>query len=152
MIEGRIEISFRGFKGNAENQNWGESFMDKIILPKFKFDENVFKEIGKVIKDKQEKNLYYGYDIRGGMVKPKKQPSKYGGWRIFLNRGILFDSIEMESSINRARVFISANRSQIAYWLCTGTKKMVARPFFGLNRELKEDILKILKRQIYGNN
>lgn len=152
MIDLDINIDFTNYRGKAEGELWVNTFIDNVILPKLKFTDTTIKEMGETVKEQQEYNLFHSLDFKGGAVQKKKSPSKYGGMKTFLNTGELYRSVMMKlTGISEAEIFISANRSQIAYWLATGTRYMPSRPFFGVSEELKTKLNKIYFKQLNKN-
>ncbi len=150
MINAEINIEFLGFSEPVKGRNWVDTFMEKYILPKLKFTDVTLSKIGEDVKREQERNLENGLSYKGGVVKPKKKKSKSGSNRIFYDTGALFRSVMQKTGKEYVEIFIGANRSQIAYWLATGTRYMPSRPFFGISEELKTKIYERLKAQVYG--
>lgn len=152
MIDLDINIDFTNYSGKAEGDLWVNTFIDNVILPKLKFTDSTIKEMAEEVKQQQEYNLFHSLDYKGGAVQKKKSPSKYGGMKTFLNTGELYRSVMMKlTGISEAEIFISPNRSQIAYWLATGTRKMPSRAFFGVSDELKARLNKIYFKQLNKN-
>lgn len=145
-----FNIEFTNYKGKADDRLWIESFMDNVILKRMEVRQDTLKLMGEEAKRQQEYNLFHSLDYRGGAVAKKLNPSRYGGNKVFLNTGELYRSVMMNLTKTYAEIFIGNNRKQIAYWLATGTRKMVARPFFGLSEQLKQRISQIYYKQING--
>lgn len=150
MVNARIEIEFTNYKQPVENRNWVETFMDKVIMPRFNVTSETFKKIGDEVKKQQELNLTHSRGFDGRSLAPKLRPSKYGGKKLFFDTGELYRSVFMKYSKDYTEIFVGGNRKDIGYWLATGTKQMVARPWFGLSNDLKQKIYEILKQKIYG--
>ncbi|MDD5361039.1 MAG: hypothetical protein PHN88_02835 [Ignavibacteria bacterium] len=98
-------------------------------------------KVAEMIKESIEQNLYSGLDYFGNAVAPKKK-----GGRIFFESGELFKSVfNQDVSAFLSTVYIGTARDVIAGYLTNGTENMVARPFWGLNKNIDDKVEKIVE-------
>jgi len=100
------------------------------------------KDIANIIQKDIEVNIAFGLSINGGTVKPNKR-----GTRVLFKSGALFRSVINEPyNAGKGRIiYIGGDRTRIGGWLHYGTKRMVARPFFGYSKKTDNKINSYLK-------
>lgn len=106
------------------------------------------KRMAEEIKTNIDRNLKQGLKYSGGKVAPlsqatieiKKAKGRKEPYRVFLDSGVLFQSLRVvkiargysitfnKTKYPKTKVYVS----EVAQWLNDGTKRMPARPFFGI--------------------
>lgn len=144
------EIEYKGARYSLENGKWiGESIQDLRV--RLTLNESQLDKIAEAIQSRIQENLFRSKDYMGRPVEPNRPLTvkKKGHGKVFFDTGELYRSILIRKPGNREReVLVAEKRSQIAYWLQYGTKKMVARTFFGITPEAMAETKNILLKNI----
>lgn len=138
-----VELMYKGLRDDEGIHALEQSLDIKKLLPPEKL-----KQIADKVKEQIESNLMKGQSYLGGAVAPLKPSTikRKGSNRLFYDTGKLFDSITLQqNSLTEFQIGIASERNDVAVMLNYGTPKMAARPFFGINQEVFNEIEKILK-------
>lgn len=139
-------IEYQGAKYNIQDGKWIADFVQDLRL-KFILKESKLDKIAKVVQERIQDNLFKSKTYMGSAAEPNKPLTiiKKGHHKVFFHTGELYRSVLTRNPGDMQReVFIAEGRSQIAYWLQYGTKKMEPRPFFGVTPEAYTEIKKII--------
>jgi len=119
-------------------------FSPETIVFFEKVGQKTVDDIANIIQKDIEDNITSGLSIHGGKVTPNKK-----GTRVLFRTGLLSQSVVNEvlrSAVESGRViYLDYARAKIGGWLHRGTKKMVARPFFGYSQRTLNKINSYLK-------
>ena len=111
----------------------GTDFEKKVERMFYLISDKSINSVANIIAKDIEVNIAYGRSIYGGNVKPNRAKT-----RVLFKSGDLFRSVRNEKnndSGTKGRViFLDEGRAQIGSWLQYGTRRMVARPFFGISK------------------
>ena len=113
--------------------------------------ESQLQRIAEAIKKGIEYNILQGLEYTGSAVKPlaprtiKKKKSS----RPLFQTGVLSRSVVSKKETKDIyNIFVTGSRSTIAVWLQEGTKRMPSRPFFGISKNVDNEIDKILTEEV----
>jgi len=113
--------------------------------------ESQLQRIAEAIKKGIEYNILQGLEYTGSAVKPlaprtiKKKKSS----RPLFQTGVLSRSVVSKKETKDIyNIFITGSRSSIGVWLQEGTKRMPSRPFFGISKNVDNEIDKILTEEV----
>lgn len=143
-------IEYKGAKYNLEDGKWIADAVQDLRV-KLTLNESQLDKITEAIQSRIQENLFRSREYLGGFAEPNKPLTiiKKGHGKVFFHTGELYRSILKKRISNKEReVFVAEGRSQIAYWLQYGTKKMRPRPFFGITPEAMAEIKNILFKKI----
>lgn len=143
-------IEYQGAKYNLEDGRWIADFVQDLRL-RFILKESKLDDIAEVIQSRIQDNLFRSKEYLGGPAEPNRPLTiaKKGHGKVFFHTGELYRSILKDRISDKEReVFVAEGRSQIAYWLQYGTRKMKPRPFFGITPEAMAEIKNILFKNI----
>jgi len=146
MIDTTLNIEVSGKQYESSTGAWVDTFIQDIesfttVNP------SQLKQIAEAVKRGIETNIATGQKYTGGSVAPLALSTIHqkGSSRPLFRTGQLLGSVKLsQSGENIYEVFISSNRSEIASFLNFGTKKIPARPFFGISEAVLKNIEEIL--------
>lgn len=142
------------FKINIESNNQETVSIENVSDNVEKFitqKKTLLDNIAKLIQQQIQYNLFHSLDYKGNTVVPDSPLTvkRKGHAKVFFETGELYRSVLMNVVSNDEReIFIGDTRGYIASWLHYGTKRMPARPFFGISNETYEKVNQILFNNI----
>ncbi len=148
----KIEQGSQEYDGN--NLSWTQKIIDDIILYS-KLTDSELQQYTEAIREAILRNYFSGNTFTGGKVAALSPTTikKKGHGKVFFDTGELYRSLVSQKVADGYEIFFSEGRSQIAYWLQTGTSRMPARPAFGIQPERADVILNsMLSKFHYGRS
>ena len=135
-----LRISLQASKDYLRVDKLDENKVSRIaekVYPEKILQRDV-KAIAELVKKDIENNLKKGIKYTGGKVAPLKKSTikRKGHSRVFLDKGLLFKSIEVKKVGGAFVVGVKEERSDIMKYLQDGDPgRMKARPAFGITKK-----------------
>lgn len=150
MINASLSIDISGKQYDSSTGAWIEILIQDIELFT-SVNPSQLREIAQAVKEGIERNIGTGQKYSGGSVSPLALSTiqQKGFSRPLFHTGQLLGSVQLsQSGDNAYEVFINSNRSDVASYLNFGTKRMTARPFFGISEAVLKNIEEILNKPL----
>lgn len=150
MLDTSLSIDVVGKQYDPSTDAWIEVLIQDIETFTT-VNPSQLKEIAQAVKNGIERNIATGQKYTGGSVAPLAflTIQQKGFSRPLFQTGQLLGSVQLtQSGENTYEVFINSNRSEIASYLNFGTKRMPARPFFGISEAVLKQIEEILTQPL----
>lgn len=119
-----------------------DNLIDFTTLRGFTWQKSVLEDLSDIIKTSIEQNLEEGKDYMGRNVAPLAPATikRKGHSRVFEDTGVLKSSVMKRITGDNFDVYIDSRRNEIANYLQLGTRRMPARPFFGISDDTLKQI------------